>query len=199
MTSFSIVVPKHHSVWTWHSLYFLPALKAILNCTLLMRRWWHYGTAPQRYYLEARGIRLRQICGGSYLRVEYHNIQACRIGLDLCNPCICRGIGCIISEMVSREPLIPGTSEIDQLFKTFHLLGTPNDKTWELSYNRIRRESLSFLWAPHLISSLLSAGQAWWSSLTLVSTGLFGSQDTCDINSMPWKTWYVWVVAPKCC
>lgn len=39
-------------------------------------------------------------------------------------------IGCIFAEMVTRTPLFPGDSEIDQLFRVFRLLGTPNEQTW---------------------------------------------------------------------
>lgn len=39
-------------------------------------------------------------------------------------------IGCIFAEMVTRTPLFPGDSEIDELFKIFRLLGTPNDESW---------------------------------------------------------------------
>jgi serine/threonine protein kinase len=39
-------------------------------------------------------------------------------------------IGCIFAEMVIKRPLLPGDSEIDQLFRTFRLLGTPNENTW---------------------------------------------------------------------
>lgn len=39
-------------------------------------------------------------------------------------------IGCIFAEMVSRTPLFPGDSEIDQLFKIFRCLGTPTEETW---------------------------------------------------------------------
>jgi cell division cycle 2-like protein len=58
-------------------------------------------------------------------------------------------IGCIFAELVNKEPLFPGRSEIDQLTKVsgqtvaflrqnagltviqiFKLLGTPNDKIW---------------------------------------------------------------------
>ncbi|CAN6620676.1 cyclin-dependent kinase 1 [Trichomonascus vanleenenianus] len=39
-------------------------------------------------------------------------------------------IGCIFAEMVTRKPLFPGDSEIDEIFKIFRLLGTPNDDTW---------------------------------------------------------------------
>jgi len=39
-------------------------------------------------------------------------------------------IGCIIAEMVTRSPLLPGDSEIDQIFRIFRLLGTPNEDLW---------------------------------------------------------------------
>jgi serine/threonine protein kinase len=34
-------------------------------------------------------------------------------------------VGTIIPEMVTGQPLFPGDSEIDELFKIFRLLGTP--------------------------------------------------------------------------
>ena len=40
-------------------------------------------------------------------------------------------IGCIFAEMVKREPLFAGDSEIDQLFRIFRTLGTPNNHVWE--------------------------------------------------------------------
>ncbi|KAK6513215.1 Cyclin-dependent kinase catalytic subunit [Arthrobotrys conoides] len=39
-------------------------------------------------------------------------------------------IGCIFAEMVTRRPLFPGDSEIDEIFKIFSILGTPDDATW---------------------------------------------------------------------
>ncbi|RKP03094.1 hypothetical protein CXG81DRAFT_9981 [Caulochytrium protostelioides] len=39
-------------------------------------------------------------------------------------------IGCIFAEMVLRQPLFPGDSEIDQIFRIFRLLGTPSEKQW---------------------------------------------------------------------
>eukprot|EP01126_Amoeba_proteus_P052929 TRINITY_DN6430_c1_g2_i1.p1 TRINITY_DN6430_c1_g2~~TRINITY_DN6430_c1_g2_i1.p1 ORF type:complete len:296 (-),score=58.33 TRINITY_DN6430_c1_g2_i1:188-1075(-) len=37
---------------------------------------------------------------------------------------------CIFAEMVAKRPLFPGDSEIDQLYKIFRTLGTPNETTW---------------------------------------------------------------------
>ncbi|VDK64667.1 unnamed protein product [Cylicostephanus goldi] len=40
-------------------------------------------------------------------------------------------IGCILAEVVLKKPLFRGDSEIDQLFQTFRLLGTPGEKEWQ--------------------------------------------------------------------
>lgn len=39
-------------------------------------------------------------------------------------------IGTIFVEMVTKRPLFPGDSEIDQLFKIFRQLGTPTEEEW---------------------------------------------------------------------
>jgi len=39
-------------------------------------------------------------------------------------------IGCIFAEMVTRSPLFPGDSEIDQLYRIFRCFGTPNEEVW---------------------------------------------------------------------
>jgi len=40
-------------------------------------------------------------------------------------------VGCIFAEMAMQgAPLYPGDSEIDQIFKIFRILGTPNEDTW---------------------------------------------------------------------
>jgi len=39
-------------------------------------------------------------------------------------------IGCIFAEMITRQPLFPGDSEIDQLYSIFRVLGTPNEQLW---------------------------------------------------------------------
>lgn len=40
------------------------------------------------------------------------------------------GVGAIIAEMVSKKALFPGDSEIDELYRIFRLLGTPNESLW---------------------------------------------------------------------
>lgn len=39
--------------------------------------------------------------------------------------------GCIFAEMLSKRPLFPGDSEIDELFKIFKVLGTPTEDIWK--------------------------------------------------------------------
>ncbi|OKL61451.1 hypothetical protein UA08_03479 [Talaromyces atroroseus] len=39
-------------------------------------------------------------------------------------------VGAIFAEMCTRKPLFPGDSEIDEIFKIFRLLGTPDEHTW---------------------------------------------------------------------
>lgn len=39
-------------------------------------------------------------------------------------------VGCIFAELLQKQPLFPGTSEIDQISKIIQLLGSPNDKIW---------------------------------------------------------------------
>lgn len=40
-------------------------------------------------------------------------------------------IGCIFAEMLNHRPLFPGDSEIDQLYKIFQVMGTPDEAAWQ--------------------------------------------------------------------
>ncbi|EMD34688.1 hypothetical protein CERSUDRAFT_140279 [Gelatoporia subvermispora B] len=40
------------------------------------------------------------------------------------------GIGCVLGEMFWRRPILPGTTDVDQLEKIWQLCGTPNQHTW---------------------------------------------------------------------
>ncbi|KAF9527396.1 hypothetical protein CPB83DRAFT_856083 [Crepidotus variabilis] len=40
------------------------------------------------------------------------------------------GIGCVLGEMFTRKPILPGTSDFDQLEKIFSLCGSPNQHNW---------------------------------------------------------------------
>jgi cell division cycle 2-like protein len=39
-------------------------------------------------------------------------------------------LGCIMAELLSKEPLLNGRTELEQLDKMFKLLGTPSEKIW---------------------------------------------------------------------
>ena len=39
-------------------------------------------------------------------------------------------IGCIFVEMITKQPLFAGDAEIDQLYRIFRVLGTPDETTW---------------------------------------------------------------------
>ncbi|KAL3734450.1 hypothetical protein ACJRO7_023755 [Eucalyptus globulus] len=39
-------------------------------------------------------------------------------------------VGCIFAELVTKQALFPGDSELQQLLHIFRLLGTPNEKMW---------------------------------------------------------------------
>ncbi len=40
-------------------------------------------------------------------------------------------MGCIFAELMNLRPLFQGDSEIDQIYKVFEIMGTPNNSTWE--------------------------------------------------------------------
>jgi cyclin-dependent kinase 2 len=39
--------------------------------------------------------------------------------------------GCIFAELANNSPLFPGDSDIDQIFRIFRVLGTPNEEMWK--------------------------------------------------------------------
>lgn len=39
-------------------------------------------------------------------------------------------IGAILAEMVTKKPLLPGDSEIDEIYRIFRIMGTPNEEVW---------------------------------------------------------------------
>lgn len=40
------------------------------------------------------------------------------------------GAGCIFGEMLKRRPIMPGTSDLDQLERINRLCGTPTEESW---------------------------------------------------------------------
>mmetsp|Transcript_18901 Transcript_18901/g.19022 ORF Transcript_18901/g.19022 Transcript_18901/m.19022 type:complete len:298 (-) Transcript_18901:111-1004(-) len=39
-------------------------------------------------------------------------------------------VGAILAEMCTKRPLFPGDSEVDEVFRIFRILGTPNEDSW---------------------------------------------------------------------
>ncbi|KAI1116126.1 Pkinase-domain-containing protein [Nemania sp. NC0429] len=39
-------------------------------------------------------------------------------------------VGCVFGEILTREPLLPGTNEVDTLTRIFELCGVPTDESW---------------------------------------------------------------------
>jgi cell division cycle 2-like protein len=39
-------------------------------------------------------------------------------------------IGCIFGELINKEPIMAGTSELDQLTRIYRLLGSPTEQVW---------------------------------------------------------------------
>ncbi|KAL1943860.1 hypothetical protein VTO73DRAFT_3678 [Trametes versicolor] len=40
------------------------------------------------------------------------------------------GVGCVLGEMFFRKPILPGSSDLDQLDKIWHLCGSPSRESW---------------------------------------------------------------------
>ena len=47
-------------------------------------------------------------------------------------------VGCIFAEMLQKEPLFPGKTEVDMLTRIFNTLGTPTEDTWP-DFNKVAR------------------------------------------------------------
>uniref|UniRef100_A0A0N5ADR9 Cyclin-dependent kinase 7 n=1 Tax=Syphacia muris TaxID=451379 RepID=A0A0N5ADR9_9BILA len=55
-----------------------------------------------------------------------YGARAYGVGVDMW------AIGCIIAELLLRNPIFPGESDLDQLVKIYTVLGTPTTDEWEL-------------------------------------------------------------------
>eukprot|EP00331_Platyophrya_macrostoma_P004876 CAMPEP_0176416672 /NCGR_PEP_ID=MMETSP0127-20121128/6471_1 /TAXON_ID=938130 /ORGANISM="Platyophrya macrostoma, Strain WH" /LENGTH=328 /DNA_ID=CAMNT_0017796763 /DNA_START=40 /DNA_END=1026 /DNA_ORIENTATION=- len=57
-------------------------------------------------------------------------------------------IGCIFLEMITKNPLFPGDSEIDVLYRIFRMFGTPTEENWS-GVTSLKEYKTSFPnWAP---------------------------------------------------
>jgi len=63
--------------------------------------------------------------------------------------------GCIFTELLTKRPIFPGDCEIDQLYKIFRVLGTPNEENWP-GVTRLPDFKDSFpLWKKTTLSKLM--------------------------------------------
>ena len=69
-------------------------------------------------------------------------------------------LGTIFAEMVTQRPMFPGDSEIDELFKIFRLLGTPNEELWP-GVSKLQDYKVTFpKWRPQPLASAMPAMEA---------------------------------------
>ncbi|CAI2161386.1 19923_t:CDS:2 [Funneliformis geosporum] len=64
-------------------------------------------------------------------------------------------IGCIFAEMSLRKPMFAGDSEIDELFKIFKILGTPNEDVWPDVISFPDYKTNFPQWRPQLLSDFV--------------------------------------------
>ncbi|CAI0381085.1 unnamed protein product [Linum tenue] len=57
-------------------------------------------------------------------------------------------LGCIMAEMLSKQPLFNGTKEYDQLDKIFRTLGTPNETIWP-GFAKLSKARVNFVKHPY--------------------------------------------------
>lgn len=72
--------------------------------------------------------------------------------------------GCILAELLLRNPFLPGETDIEQLSTIFSALGTPTEQTWPVGANTITN---------HIIFLFISRGS------TFKIKCLFGTKSLC--------------------
>ncbi|PPS05402.1 hypothetical protein GOBAR_AA15263 [Gossypium barbadense] len=71
-------------------------------------------------------------------------------------------LGCIMAELLSKEPLFNGKTEFDQLDKIFRTLGTPNETIWP-GFSMLPGVKVNFV--KHQLPALGDSGLAFWPPL----------------------------------
>ncbi|KAG5519181.1 hypothetical protein PMAC_002269 [Pneumocystis sp. 'macacae'] len=65
-------------------------------------------------------------------------------------------IGCIFAEMATKKPLFPGDSEIDEIFRIFRILGTPDENSWPGITSYPDFKATFPKWSPKSLSELIT-------------------------------------------
>ncbi|KAI5385218.1 Cyclin-dependent kinase G-2 [Lathyrus oleraceus] len=84
-------------------------------------------------------------------------------------------LGCIMAELLSKEPLFNGKTEFDQLDKIFRILGTPNETIWP-GFSKLPGVKVNFV--KHQLPTLGGFGLTIWPPLvtcTFPATSFTGS------------------------
>ncbi|KAG4393470.1 hypothetical protein GLYMA_03G088151v4 [Glycine max] len=68
-------------------------------------------------------------------------------------------LGCIMVELLSKEPLLNGKTEFEQLDKIFRILGTPNETIWP-GFSKLPRVKVNFV--KNKLSTLGGSSLAIW-------------------------------------
>uniref|UniRef100_M1B124 cyclin-dependent kinase n=1 Tax=Solanum tuberosum TaxID=4113 RepID=M1B124_SOLTU len=77
-------------------------------------------------------------------------------------------LGCIMAEMLCKEPLFNGKSEVDQIDKIFRILGTPNETIWP-GFSKLPGVKVNFV--KHQLPALGDSGLAFWPPLMTIYGG----------------------------
>ncbi|MBA0636863.1 hypothetical protein Godav_029387 [Gossypium davidsonii] len=78
-------------------------------------------------------------------------------------------LGCIMAELLSKEPLFNGKTEFDQLDKIFRTLGTPNETIWP-GFSKLPGVKVNFV--KHQLPALGDSVLAFWPPLVTVQYNL---------------------------
>lgn len=68
-------------------------------------------------------------------------------------------LGCIFAEMLTHNALFPGDCEIDELFRIFRVLGTPNESVWPGVTSLPDFQDSFPIWTPKRLSDVVHADE----------------------------------------
>ena len=68
-------------------------------------------------------------------------------------------LGCIFAEMLTKNALFPGDCEIDELFRIFRVLGTPNEQVWPGVTSMPDFQDSFPIWSPKSLGDVVHADE----------------------------------------